>query len=305
MENKNELRCKKLRVLRIVSGVVLVLAAAVLTILMLCGKITADTYEFTASIAVVGGIICFFPYKRFKNAEKPKIGINKRMILAILFVLIAIPVTMYIGIHHLEDRKYYFISILIIIEILIPFSIAFEKRKPKAQELVIISVLCAIAVSGRLVFYMLPQFKPTMAIVIIAGVVFGGEAGFLIGAVSAFVSNFFFGQGPWTPWQMFSFGAVGFLSGLLFGTGLWRKNRISLCTFGFLATVVVYGFIANTGSVVMMQQTLTLEAIWASELMGLPFDLVHGASVSFFLWFIAEPMTDKLERIKTKYGLLE
>lgn len=305
MENKNELRCKKLRVLRIVSGVVFILAVAVLTILMICGKIVADTYELTASVAAVCAIICFFPYKRFKNAENPKNGINKRTLLAMIFVLIAIPVTMYIGIHHFEDRKYYFISILMIIEILIPFAVVFEKRKPKARELVIISVLCAIAVSGRLVFYMLPQFKPTLAVVIIAGMVFGGETGFLVGAVSAFVSNFFFGQGPWTPWQMFSFGAVGFLSGLLFGTGLLRKNRISLCIFGFLATVVVYGFIANTGSVVMMQQTLTLEAIWASELMGLPFDLVHGVSVSFFLWFIGEPMTDKLERIKVKYGLLK
>ena len=152
---------------------------------------------------------------------------------------------------------------------------------------------------------MLPQFKPTMAVVIIAGAVFGGEAGFLVGAISAFVSNFFFGQGPWTPWQMVSFGAVGFIAGLLFETGFVRKNRITLCVFGLLTTVVIYGFIANTGSVIMMQQTLTPEAIWASELMGIPFDLIHGISVAFFLWFIAEPMTDKLERIRTKYGLLE
>ncbi len=302
MEKRNKSVSKKIRIF---SGAVLALAFVVLTILLLCGKIVADTYKLVSSIAVAGAVICFFPYKRFEKTQSQKREISKRTLLAVLFVLIAIPATMYIGIHHFEDRKYYFISVLMIIEILIPFFAVFENRKPKARELVIISVLCAIAVSGRLVFYMLPQFKPTMAIVIIAGAVFGGEAGFLVGAISAFVSNFFFGQGPWTPWQMVSFGAVGFLAGLLFQTGLVRKNRITLCAFGLLATVVIYGFIANTGSVLMMQQTMTLEAIWASELMGFSFDLIHGISVAFFLWFIAEPMTDKLERIRTKYGLLD
>lgn len=302
MNNRNK-SVKK--IFRLALGAVLILAFVVLTILKMCGKITEDTYKLASSIAVAGVVVCFFPYKRFEKTERQKQKISKRTLLALLFAVVAIPVTMYIGIHYLEDRKYYFISILMIIEILIPFLVTFENRKPKARELVIISVLCAIAVSGRLVFYTLPQFKPTMAVVIIAGAVFGGEAGFLVGAISAFVSNFFFGQGPWTPWQMVSFGAVGFIAGLLFETGFVRKNRITLCVFGLLTTVVIYGFIANTGSVIMMQQTLTPEAIWASELMGIPFDLIHGISVAFFLWFIAEPMTDKLERIRTKYGLLD
>ena len=302
MNNRNK-SVKK--IFRLALGAVLILAFVVLTILKMCGKMTEDTYKLASSIAVAGVVVCFFPYKRFEKTERHKQKISKRTLLALLFAVVAIPVTMYIGIHYLEDRKYYFISILMIIEILIPFLVTFENRKPKARELVIISVLCAIAVSGRLVFYMLPQFKPTMAVVIVAGAVFGGEAGFLVGAISAFVSNFFFGQGPWTPWQMVSFGAVGFIAGLLFETGFVRKNRITLCVFGLLATVVIYGFIANTGSVIMMQQTLTPEAIWASELMGIPFDLIHGISVAFFLWFIAEPMTDKLERIRTKYGLLD
>ena len=302
MDNRYE-SVKKIFGLALVA--VLILAFVVLTVVKMCGKMTEDTYKLASSIAGAGVVVCFFPYKRFEKTERHKQKISKRTLLALLFAVVAIPVTMYIGIHYLEDRKYYFISILMIIEILIPFLVTFENRKPKARELVIISVLCAIAVSGRLVFYMLPQFKPTMAVVIIAGAVFGGEAGFLVGAISAFVSNFFFGQGPWTPWQMVSFGAVGFIAGLLFETGFVRKNRITLCVFGLLATVVIYGFIANTGSVIMMQQTLTPEAIWASELMGIPFDLIHGISVAFFLWFIAEPMTDKLERIRTKYGLLE
>lgn len=243
-----------------------------------------------------------------KNEKKPpergKRKIKKRSIVSLLAVLFAIPLTIYIGIRYLGDKKYYFISLLIIFEILVPFSMSFERRKPQARELVIISVLCAIAVGSRIAFYMLPQVKPVIAIVIISGICFGGEAGFLIGAVTAFVSNFFFGQGPWTPWQMVSFGAVGFLAGILFSKGKMHKNRTSLCIFGFLATVIVYGFIANTGSVLMMQATLTKKALFASLAAGLPFDVIHGASVAFFLWFIAEPMADKLERIKVKYGLL-
>ena len=89
---------------------------------------------------------------------------------------------------------------------MLPFFFLFENRRPQARELVVIAVLCAIGVAGRAAFFMVPQFKPVAAVVILAGVCFGAESGFLVGAMTAFVSNFFFGQGPWTPWQMFAFG---------------------------------------------------------------------------------------------------
>ena len=181
----------------------------------------------------------------------------------------------------------------------------FESRKPQARELVIISALCAIAVAGRAAFFMLPQFKPVTALVIIAGMCFGGETGFLVGAIAGFVSNFFFGQGPWTPWQMFAFGIIGFIAGILFRKGLLRKTRLSLCIFGFFAALVIYGGIMNPASVLMYQEKITKEMILYAYITGMPFDLVHAASTSFFLWFVAEPMIDKLERIKVKYGLIE
>lgn len=104
--------------------------------------------------------------------------------------------------------------------------LVFEGRHPKARELVIISVLCAIAVAGRLAFTMLPQFKPVVAIVIISGVAFGGESGFLVGAVSMLVSNLMFGQGPWTPWQMFAAGIIGFIGGILFKKVFWAEQGL-------------------------------------------------------------------------------
>ena len=224
---------------------------------------------------------------------------------AALMILLAIPLTIYFGIYFLDDRKYYFISLLIMAETMLPFCMAFESRKPQARELVIISVLCAITVAGRTAFFMLPQFKPVVALVIIAGVCFGGETGFLVGAVTGFVSNFFFGQGPWTPWQMFCFGIIGFVAGLLFRKGMLRKNRTSLCIFGFAATLVIYGGIMNPSSVIMVQSKPTWKLLATAYASGLPLDLVHSASTAFFLLFISEAMIDKLERIKVKYGLIE
>ena len=93
---------------------------------------------------------------------------------------------------------------------------SFEKRKPKTREVVVLAVMTSIATLGRVIFFMLPQFKPCVAIIIITGIMLGKQSGFLCGALTAFVSDFFFGQGPWTPWQMFAFGIIGFISAIFF-----------------------------------------------------------------------------------------
>ena len=141
--------------------------------------------------------------------------------------------------------------------------------------------------------------------VIIAGVAFGGESGFLVGAMTAFVSNFFFGQGPWTPWQMFGFGIIGFLAGVLFKKGLLRRSRLSLCIFGGIATILIYGGLMNPSSVLMYQTEITWPMIVTAYALGFPFDVVHAVATVFFLWVISRPMLEKLDRIKVKYGLLE
>ncbi len=238
--------------------------------------------------------------------QKEKVKkLSKRTLLTTFLILFLIPLTLYIGRFFLGDRKYYFTSLLIIIESMIPFFMVFESRKPKARELIVISVLCAIAVAGRTAFFMLPQFKPVASLVIIAGACFGGETGFLVGAVTGFVSNFFFGQGPWTPWQMFAFGIIGFIAGIFFKRGFLPKTKVALCIYGFLATFVIYGGIMNPASVIMWQNKITWEMIVSAYIMGLPFDLIHALSTVFLLWLISNPMIDKLERIKVKYDLIE
>lgn len=302
---------KKLNVHNVVLGIVFVILF-VMTQCLFCGRYDNWKNYVAQTISILfiaAAMFNLIPRKKLGKEliqnEKSKRKISKRTKTATLLILFLIPLTIFIGIYYLGDKKYYFISLLIILETMIPFGFAFENRKPKARELVIISALCAIGVAGRTAFFMLPQFKPVAAIVIISGVAFGGETGFLVGAITAFVSNFFFGQGPWTPWQMFSFGIIGFLAGIMFQKGILRKTKTDMCVFGFLATFVIYGGIMNPASVIMWQSNININMVLSSYVMGMPFDFIHAVSTVFFLFFAAEPMLEKLERIKIKYGLIE
>ncbi|WP_199731631.1 ECF transporter S component [Cohnella endophytica] len=231
--------------------------------------------------------------------------LSRRTLFAAALILVVIPATILLGIFVLNDRKYYFISLLIVLYTMVPFAMVFENRKVQARELIVIAVLAAIAVAGRAAFFMLPQFKPVVAIVIIAGVSFGAEAGFLVGAIAGFVSNFYFGQGPWTPWQMFCFGIIGFLAGILFKKGWLKRSRFSLCVYGGLATLILYGGIINIGSLMMFTPTFNWGALIATYASGFWFDLVHAIATVIFLLVLSRPMIEKLDRIKTKYGLIE
>ncbi|MCL2106607.1 MAG: ATP-binding cassette domain-containing protein [Oscillospiraceae bacterium] len=229
--------------------------------------------------------------------------LSRHGIAAAAMILLAVPLTIAAGTIFFEGRKYYFISLLIILETMLPFAFLFERRRPQARELVIIAALSAIAVAGRTAFFMLPQFKPVAALVIIAGVALGGEAGFLVGAVTGFVSNLFFGQGPWTPWQMFAFGIVGFLAGILFRKGLFPRNRPALCLFGGLAVFLIYGGLMNASAMLTYQSNPGMRMYLAYCLQGLPLDLVHASATVVFLAVLARPMLEKLDRIKLKYSV--
>ena len=231
--------------------------------------------------------------------------LSRRTILATVLILLLIPLTLFIGEVYLSGNKYYFIILLVMLECMTPFFLIFEGRKPQPRELVIIAVLCAISVAGRMIFFMLPEFKPVLALVIIAGVAFGGETGFLVGAVTMLVSDVMFSAGPWTPWQMFAAGIVGFLAGVLFRKGILRRSRVSLCIFGSLCAIVIYGAIMNPASIYMWSHEINWKQIITSYVTGFPVDAVHAAATWVFLWFAAEPMLEKLDRIKVKYGIAE
>ena len=232
--------------------------------------------------------------------------LSKRTLAAAVLIVLCIPLTIFAGVMYLGNQHYNVTAMLVLIECMVPFFLVFESRKPKARELVTIAVLCAIAIAGRSAFFMLPQFKPVLALVIISGVAFGGETGFLVGAVTMMVSNVLFSQGPWMPWQMFSMGIIGFLAGVLFRKGLLRRSRGSLATFGAFAAVIIYGGIMNPAAALMYNsQTLNWELLKAYYVSGLPMDLIHAAATVIFILIAAEPMLEKLDRIKVKYGLVE
>ncbi|MBC8535799.1 ECF transporter S component [Clostridiales bacterium BX7] len=214
------------------------------------------------------------------------------------------PLTLWFGVRVLGDRQYYLISVLLLLYTMVPFALVFERRRPQARELMLIAVLTALAVAGRGAFFMVPNFKPVAAIVILAGVGLGPESGFLVGALSGFVSNFFFGQGPWTPFQMFCFGMIGFLAGLLCRAG-YPKKPLALTIYGGVATFFLYGGIMDLVSVLTIYGTLTKKTVLAAYAAGVSFNLIHAAASVVFLLVLTGPILTKLDRVKKKYGLME
>ncbi|MDO4288995.1 MAG: ECF transporter S component [Eubacterium sp.] len=239
-----------------------------------------------------------------ENPENKKLP--KRTLAAVFIILLLIPITIWVGLTYGGDRKYMLVALCMMFYTMAPFFMVFEGRKPKAREIMVLAVLIAIAVVGRMAFFMVPHFKPVTAIVIIAGVCFGAESGFMVGAMSGFMSNFFFGQGPWTPYQMFSWGIIGFLAGILFRKGMLKAKKSSLCIFGFLATFFIYGGLMDTATPLMFYQgELKLMSFLPYYVSGAPVNLVHAISTVIFLFIAARVMIEKLERIKVKYGLIE
>ena len=215
---------------------------------------------------------------------------SAKRIISYLMILILIPATL-ILFWHFGDRKYYLCSLLLIIYSMIPFFLSFEKRKPQARELVSIAVMCAIAVVSRAAFMMLPHFKPMLGIIMITGMAFGAEAGFLTGALGAFVSNFLFGQGPWTPWLA----RKGIMT---------EKKRVRTAVIGFLIILCIVGPILDTCTVFTMNSVITAASAGAIYLSGLPVNIVHGTATALTLLILCKPLMEKLERIRIKYGMM-
>lgn len=237
--------------------------------------------------------------------------LSKRTKVAAVSILVLIPLTIILGMvggyfGFTGSKRYMTMSLFILFFSMMPFFMVFEGRKPQARELIVLAVLIAIAVAGRAAFFMLPFFKPDIAVVIIAAVCLGPEAGFMVGAMQALTANMFFGQGLWTPWQMFASGIIGFLAGVLFKKGKLKATKPKLCVFGFISAIFIYGFIMNTYVPLSIQQTtITWQTFIPYYVSGLPVDTVHAAATVFFLFVIAKPMIEKLERVKVKYGLIE
>lgn len=226
---------------------------------------------------------------------------SSRMTLAVFFFLV--PLTLLLG-SCLPGKSYYLTSTLIIIEIMLPFFLLFEGRRPQARELVIIAVMCAIAIASR-VAIPLPHFKPTFAIIMLAGVAFGPESGFMVGALTAFGSNFFVGQGAFTPWQMMAYGAGGLLAGWLARKGWLRKQAVPLAVFAFFASLLWVGPLLDLCTVFLTPIQHTPQTVLAIYATGFAVNLIHAGSAAVTMLFVGPALLEKLERIKVKYGMME
>ena len=237
--------------------------------------------------------------------ENSKHSVDTKQILSVVLTeLIGIPLCIAIGFFFFGDRKYLFIGMMTAVLSCIPFWTSLSRGKYSAKKVVLIAVLVAIATAGRSVFFMFPGIKPMAAVVIVTGISLGAEAGFLTGSLTMLLSNMLFGQGPWTPWQMFSMGLIGLLAGLLATAGKERmEKRSSLCLFGLISPLVIYGGIMNFASLLMMSYTINKESIIAIYLSGIPMDLLHAVSTVVFLAVGGKPMLEKIERVKKKHGI--
>ena len=201
-----------------------------------------------------------------------------------------------------DSVNYYIVSVVILIASMLPFFVSYEQKKVTARDITLTATLIALAVVSRAAFYLVPQVKPIAAVVIVSAVCLGAHKGYIVGAFSAFVSNFIFGQGMWTPFQMVALGTVGLRAGLIFR---WLKvNRYTLSIVGFVLATVVYGAIVDMSTVLSAYgNNVTLKGALSIYASGAVFSLVFGGATAVFLFLFGMPFITKIERISKKYGL--
>ena len=224
-----------------------------------------------------------------------------RPIVGVTILVVVIPLVVAFGIWLFADRRYNLISMIVAFLSCVPFFLRFEKGRSGAREMVIIAVLSAFSVIGRLIFTPIPGFQPVTAITVIAGIALGGEAGFLVGSMTAIVSNIFYGQGPWTPFQMLAWGMIGFVSGVLLRR-TEKPNRILLSVVGGVGGVL-YSLLMDVWTTLSVDGELLLSRYLTHVAAGLNFMAIYAASNVIFLLALATPFLEKLNRIKRKYGI--
>ena len=207
--------------------------------------------------------------------------------------------------NQLINQNYYLISIVIILLAFVVFFFSYEKKKPQAREIVTLAVMSAIAIASRAAFAMIPFFKPMMGIILITGMAFGAGAGFLTGTVTGFVSNFIFGQGPWTPWQMFAYGEGGALAGFLAKKDIMHEDKkLPTAIIGYVIIQLIVGPLLDTCSIFTMGNTVKPGYVLAIFGSGVIPNAIHGLATFLTLLLECKPMMEKLNRMKLIYGMM-
>lgn len=318
---------------------------------------------------------CVDPGQRIREKHKMRC-------ISALFLAVGMALLLFVCAGVWQGKNYLLAGILMLLFLFGVVVLNFEKRKPRAREIVLLSTMTGLSVAANeLCSHTIPLHGGT-AMVVISGIALGPETGFFVGALARFVCNFFSGQGPWTPWQMFSWGLMGYLAGLCFNTirvrgrleeetlavrfslkkntsfrllagpvaaiaggeilgyllyvwtGVqgetfwgWRVyvfgflglafgmvlqrkklpvDPVTTSVFVFLITVLVYGGIMNFAAMLMTSQSggeVSVEALKALYVTGLPYDLMHGAGAALCMFFAGDVILQKLQRIQIKFGI--
>lgn len=182
--------------------------------------------------------------RQFDQAEFDR-NYKKRKIVSWLTVLLIIPFILFVVNRLISGEHYMLISILIIAGTILPLMIIFEYRKPRAREIVLLAVLISFCVVSNLICSHTIPLHAGTAMVVLAGISMGPEAGFLTGALGRFVCNFFDGQGIWTPWQMTAWGIIGFISGVSFRKVEKGEKGSRFSIFICVGAGVIAGYFVN------------------------------------------------------------
>ncbi len=206
---------------------------------------------------------------------------------------VVLPAVLLCGSCFFGENAYVYLSAVIALIVCLLFYMVYEKRG-RTRRLVVVAVMTALAVTGRFVFGFLPAFKPVTAITVITAMYLGSTAGFLTGSFSALISDFWFGQGAWTPFQMFSWGMIGFIAGLL-GKYL-RKNKMLLIIYGVFSGIL-YSVIMDFWSVLWYNADFNWALYSITIVASLPHTVVYAISNVIFLWLMNKPFGRKLSRV--------
>jgi energy-coupling factor transport system substrate-specific component len=191
-------------------------------------------------------------------------------------------------------------SFLILAAVLLAGFAWYERSRPPAQVVALVAALAALAIAGRIAFAAFPNVKPTTDIVVFAGYALGGAPGFAVGALTALVSNFWFGQGPWTPWQMAGWGMCGLLGAALAVLGGRNVGRLTLAAVcGFAG--VAYGALLNFSLMATYGGDLSLEHFLLLESRAVPFDAAHAIGNVAFALVAGPAMIRMLSRFRERF----
>lgn len=223
-----------------------------------------------------------------------------RSFLSKILPFLVIPAVVISGAFVFRDKSYSYVIIAVVVLTIVLFVSGFEKRKIGTRRLVLTAAFVALASIGRVICSPLPGVNPVTAITIFAAIYIGSETGFMVGAFSALISNMFAGMGVWTPFQMFAWGLIGTFAGL-FSKQL-INNKIKLCVYAFFAGIF-YSLIMDIWTVIWAYNSFNLSAYLAAITTAVPYTAVYAISNCVFVYLLAKPFSEKLGRIKIKYGI--